>query len=118
MDAQESGVEGMILIVDDERTFKNFPENDPNVRYARNSIQAIAWMTLYDFDIIYLDHDLGGDDTAMNVVDWMNENVFHGVDLGITMIYVHSMNPVGAANVVRALERNFNVARISLPDTV
>ncbi len=53
-------------------------------------------------DFISFDHDLGGDDTAMKVVKWM---VNRDLDLNGKFIpqgfnfYVHSANPVGAANI-------------------
>lgn len=42
------------------------------------------------FDLMSLDHDLGGDDTTRPVVLWMCENDFWPVE-----VVVHSANPVG-----------------------
>jgi hypothetical protein len=43
-----------------------------------------------------LDHDLGGDDTAMVFLKWLSENYFDSPP----GFQVHSANPVGADNIV------------------
>jgi len=80
------------LFIDDERV----PVDDGWV-IARTSADAIAeiarrgWPTYISFD-----HDLGGDDTAMAVVNWMLEQVLDGTYQGtIPEFYVHSQNPIG-----------------------
>lgn len=80
------------LFIDDER----FPVDDGWV-IARTSADAIAeiarrgWPTYISFD-----HDLGGDDTAMPVVNWMLEQVLDGAYQGVIPdFYIHSQNPIG-----------------------
>ena len=68
---------------------------------ARTSNEAIRIMESLDCpEFISFDHDLGGDDTAMAVVKYMVNR-----DLDETgfipdnfTFFVHSANPVGAAN--------------------
>jgi len=88
----------MRLYIDDIR--------DPKGEFdavMRNSEQAIRWMKIYGCpDFISFDHDLGGDDTAMVVVKWMVERDLDEngdfIPYDFTF-FVHSANPVGAANI-------------------
>lgn len=108
------------LIVDDERTFKDAPEQRDFEKghiniYARNSASAIAILRGCNVDELWLDHDLGEDDTAMKVVDFLCE---HHQDFR-EGIWVHSMNPVGAENIIRALSPHYlSVRRVPLPECV
>jgi hypothetical protein len=80
------------LFIDDERV----PVDDGWV-IARTSADAIAEITGRGWpSYISFDHDLGGDDTAMAVVNWMLEQVLDGTYQGtIPEFYVHSQNPIG-----------------------
>lgn len=107
------------LVVDDERTFKDFPDDD--TLYARHSDTAIHILERgIRFDEVWLDHDLGGDDTVMKVVDFLVEHAVQYVEMNMFKfpIFVHSMNPVGAQNIVRALERYYDVKRVPLPECI
>jgi hypothetical protein len=42
-----------------------------------------------------LDHDLGGDETVMQILHWMSENFY---ELGPPAWTIHSANPVGRQN--------------------
>lgn len=108
----------LTLVVDDERTFEELPfQPQPQLPrfclYARNSKEAINILTGMEVDVLFLDHDLGGDDTSMKVVDHLLMNVEPNL-----AIYVHSMNPVGAENIIRALQQNYYVRRVSLPKCI
>lgn len=106
------------LVVDDERTFADFPDDD--TLYARHSDTAIHILEEgICFDEIWLDHDLGDDDTSMKVVDYLVEvKVVYGEYIPNFKIFVHSMNPVGANNIVRALSRYYDVKRVPLPECI
>lgn len=58
---------------------------------------------------ISFDHDLGGDDTAMLVVNWMIDTDLDYANDGKRFIHddfkfdVHSQNPVGARNIKETL---------------
>lgn len=54
---------------------------------------------------LWLDHDLGGDDSILPVVTLLEEAAFNGRPFQIGTIFVHSANPSGAETVVRALTR-------------
>lgn len=58
--------------------------------WARTSAEALSLLTMFDYEVVSLDHDLGGDDTTRKIVlhwcehgGWPNE------------VRVHSSNPVG-----------------------
>ena len=93
----------MRLYIDDIRNPKG--EFDAVVR---TSEEAINWMTFYGCpEFISFDHDLGGTDTAMTVVKWMIENDLNENELFIPdnfTFFVHSANPVGAANIAGYLD--------------
>ncbi len=52
---------------------------------------------------ISLDHDLGGDDTAMPVARMIEEGAYRG-ELPRIIWHIHSANPVGRMNLRAALE--------------
>lgn len=127
-----------ILVIDDERTFAELPD----ALYARTVSEAIAHLQLSRFDEVFWDHDLGPGGDAMEIVDWMDraysEWVNHTYNLAmswwpnfikerrykrhpfyIAKSFVHSMNPVGAARLVAALDKHSDeVHRIILPELV
>jgi hypothetical protein len=84
------------MYIDDIR----LPVNDDMivVRSSQEAIEHIKNNGIPCF--ISFDHDLGGDDTSMIVVDWLIDAVLDGqytipIDFDF---YVHSANPVGASN--------------------
>ena len=66
--------------------------------WAKTVDAAIAALRSPDVSDLSLDHDLGGDQTGMQIVDWMSmtETWPQRIDL-------HTENPVGADNMMRAL---------------
>jgi len=113
-------VKGDILIIDDERVFPSL-ERVFHVTYARTSADAIALLASDTvWREVWFDHDLGPGDDAMRVLVFM-ANV-HDVAPGvwrrrIERAFVHSMNPVGAAN-IRSRVKDFGIVtrRIPLPE--
>jgi len=92
------------MFIDDER--------NPISKYdiiVRSSNEAIDWMEKNGCpDFISFDHDLGGDDTAMNVVNWMIEKDLDSSGSFIPKEFqfaVHSANPVGAKNIEMKLQK-------------
>lgn len=86
----------MKLYVDDVRDAPS-----PEWSVVRTSSHAITFIQTFGLpDVISFDHDLGGDDTSMRIVDWLIEEI---LDYRISVpevfiFYVHSANPVGAEN--------------------
>lgn len=112
------------IVIDDERTFAGGLIVD---RYLRSSAEALEFLarglaldvTLpygsgLTISTLWLDHDLGGDDDIMPVVNFLiaTEEQYSSI---ISNIRVHSQNPVGADNVVRSLQDYYNVVRSALP---
>lgn len=91
------------LFIDDER----MPVH-PDFIIARNSYDAIWMINNYGFPIeIAFDHDLGGQDTAMRVVAYLEELVYiKEVKLPKNFTYtVHSQNPIGKKNIIIAMNK-------------
>ncbi|MGN9894874.1 cyclic-phosphate processing receiver domain-containing protein [Micromonospora sp. L31] len=93
-----------ILLVDDLRSFV-----DGRVaQVARTSAAGIEALERHRgqwLDELWLDHDLGGDDTIWPVVEVLEQAAFeeHPFDIGV--VYVHSANPAGAAKIAQVLRR-------------
>jgi two-component SAPR family response regulator len=69
------------------------------------------------FDLIFLDHDLGGkifvdsaEETGYQVAKFIAQN-----GIKCHQIIVHSMNPVGAKNMMDVLEKFSNTVHIPFP---
>ncbi len=90
-----------ILVVDDERTF-TFKREGIEVDHARSSEEAIKKLTENRYMSIWLDHDLGRDDTGMKVAEFLRDNRKMSTIRNVP-IYVHSMNPVGSQNMVKTM---------------
>lgn len=110
-----------ILIIDDERIFPSLEGDDVETFYARTSTRAIDLLTDYDdWAEVWFDHDLGSGDDAMKIYDWMRQSadtMSKPWCQRIRRAYVHSMNPVGAAN-LRSRIKDFGIPtrRVGLPE--
>lgn len=89
----------MILFIDDERSL-----DGEDVEIARTSKDALQLLAENSYSEIWFDHDLGGDDTTIPVVDYLAEMAFNGNPYPARMV-IHTANPVGRENIKRALER-------------
>lgn len=99
------------VIIDDNRIFLN--EGFADAIYLRTSGEAVAYLNCcragnFVPANVWLDHDLGGADTIMPVVEWLEEEAHNRPESGWLNVFfsVHSQNPVGADTVVRALRRS------------
>lgn len=98
----------MILFIDDLRDPP--PEvADDNVVVVRSTATALSVLGSFGvshyWDMIFWDHDLGGDDTAYDLALHFAECAFHGQPIRVGLNIVHSSNPVGAANIAALLQR-------------
>ena len=111
----------MIVLVDDERSFRH-PPNDLLV--FRNSKNAIDWLESLELETVisqlWLDHDLGlvggRKDSILPFVRKIEELVFFDRCPVIEQVIVHSANPVGGEQVFAALKKDFSVARVAAGD--
>lgn len=89
-----------ILVIDDIREFEG-------ATHAKTATAGLRLLQEQEWDEVWLDHDLGGDETIRPVVAWMEEN--HPANEPI--IHVISLNPVGANYIVAALRSAYDVYR-------
>jgi len=100
-------MEPWILFLDDERKvgdvffedMRPLPKKFVLCRSTAEAQQAIRERGLPSF--MSLDHDLGGDDTTMVFLRWLVDYAEETFPNGfkVPTFYVHSANPVGAANI-------------------
>ena len=97
-----------ILVVDDARTF-DFP-----AAYARTARAALARLSSPGaaYDELWLDHDLGEAGDVRTVVTYLERRAFEGRLVPIGRVFVQSDNGPGAAWIVAALARHYDVRRI------
>lgn len=97
------------IFLDDERDPKdpliqsNFgAEGDET--WAKTAQVAINYLKQGNVEFISLDHDLGPESsgTGMDVARWIEEEAYHG-SLPKLSWSIHSKNPVGRKNMMRAL---------------
>jgi CheY-like chemotaxis protein len=89
-----------ILVVDDLRTLA-IEQGQHDVVHARTVNKAIDLLESgVKWDVIFLDHDMGGDDTTIPVARWIRKKVSQREDPEDfdPNIYIHTMNPVGRRN--------------------
>ncbi|MFF4381770.1 cyclic-phosphate processing receiver domain-containing protein [Kitasatospora sp. NPDC001547] len=99
----------VILGIDDLRPL---PRATRIARTSREGVRLLQEHRDGFIDELWLDHDLGGDDSILPVVTLLEEAAFDGRPFRIGTVFVHSANPVGAETVVRSLTRwNYRVRR-------
>ncbi|WBB88388.1 hypothetical protein O7542_14050 [Micromonospora sp. WMMC264] len=92
----------MIVLVDDLRSFVD----GRTAEVARTSDAGVELLGRYRdrrLDELWLDHDLGGDDTIWPVVEVLERAAFDKRHFDVGVINVHSANPVGATKVALVL---------------
>ncbi|MEU5790573.1 cyclic-phosphate processing receiver domain-containing protein [Micromonospora purpureochromogenes] len=93
-----------IVLVDDLRSFVD----GRAAQVARTSVAGMEALERHRgqrLDELWLDHDLGGDDTIWPVVEVLEQAAFEGRPFDIGVVYAHSANPAGAARLMQALRR-------------
>ncbi|AUG81488.1 hypothetical protein CFP65_6858 [Kitasatospora sp. MMS16-BH015] len=92
----------VVLGIDDLRPL---PQATRIARTSRAGIELLREHRDTFIDELWLDHDLGGEDSILPVVTLLEEAAFHGEPYRIGTVFVHSANPIGAETVVRSLLR-------------
>jgi hypothetical protein len=93
-----------IVLVDDLRSFLD----DRPAEVARTSAAGVELLGRYQshrLDELWLDHDLGDDDTIWPVVEVLEKAAFEGRPFDVGAVIIHSANPAGAARMAQALRR-------------
>lgn len=91
-----------VALVDDLRSFVD----GRRAEVARTSAAGVDLLHRYQdqrLDEVWLDHDLGDDDTIWPVVEVLERAAFDGRRLDIGIINVHSANPAGSAKITQVL---------------
>lgn len=91
-----------VILVDDLRSFVDGRRAEV-ARTSAAGVQLLDWYRGRRLDELWLDHDLGGDDTIWPVVEMLERAAFEGRRLDIGVVYVHSANPAGATKIVQVL---------------
>jgi hypothetical protein len=104
-----------ILVVDDERTFDpdrlDIREGDLLV-HARTSFEGLRRLRQRRWDELWLDHDLGGDDTIKPVVGALLAAIAAGQPIELRRIVVHTNNPEEGRRMVEDLSPHYAVVRL------
>lgn len=111
-----------IVVVDDERTFI---DGQQGVLYIRSEQEAMGflaslWVSQYQQSApplteLWLDHDLGNGGEVIGVARFLQLVAATGFPVLIDDIYIHSMNTVGADNILKALY-HYQARRVPLPE--
>ncbi|GAB3868327.1 cyclic-phosphate processing receiver domain-containing protein [Dactylosporangium cerinum] len=99
-----SGLRRTVVLVDDLRSFVD----GRAAEVARTSAAGVAVLERHRgrrIDELWLDHDLGGDDTIWPVVEVLELAAFEGRPFDIGVVFIHSANPPGGAKMLQALRR-------------
>jgi hypothetical protein len=99
-----SGLRRTVVLVDDLRSFVD----GRTAEVARTSAAGVEVLEQHRgrrIDELWLDHDLGGDDTIWPVVELLELAAFEGRPFDIGVVLVHSANPPGGAKMLQALRR-------------
>lgn len=89
----------MKLFLDDRRELK--PGFDRLARTAGEAIELLKSGTVTDLS---LDHDLGGQSTGMEVLNWIQRQMAETGFVPPEVMVSHSANPAGKAALERAIE--------------
>ena len=93
-----------VVLIDDLRSFVD----DREAHVERSSAAGIELLQRYRAQRLaqlWLDHDLGGDDTIWPVVELLEQAAFEERPFDIGTVYIHSANPPGAARIMQVLQR-------------
>jgi hypothetical protein len=112
----------MILVIDDVKTFP-FPNDPDDVVYARTLSDGTVWLTEAEaagvrISELWLDHDLGGDDTIRPICLMLAERAFNGNPYPVSRIVICSLNPVGIDWMWSTLSPYYNLAICNDPESV
>lgn len=111
-----------ILFLDDDdarhRTFDNSIAKlgiNADIAHVSNADQAIKALKRNKYDLVFLDHDLGGeiyvDVNHRNTGSEVARVIYNNNLQPSAIIIIHSLNPVGAINMQKTIGRGYVVPR-------
>jgi hypothetical protein len=108
----------LVVLIDDLRSFR---DGRP-AEVFRTSADAVRFLrALGDRRIeeLWLDHDLGGEDSIRPVALHLEEQAFLGTPVDVSFVYVHSANPPAADSVLQGLRRyGYRAARTGTDELI
>lgn len=95
---------------------KRFAETFDSWHLTRTvtSDKTIDNLKVNDYNLIFLDHDLTGDETAIKAAQWMADNADKIRQNLQHPVFIHSSNPVGAQNIQDILSGS-NIVSMKVP---
>lgn len=98
----------VLILEDDKARHRIFRREIPYATICTTAADAIGKLSAEEWDVVFLDHDLGGEvfveshreDTGMEVVRWLSANK---KDI---CVVVHTCNPAGASEMLASLEQS------------
>ncbi len=94
----------VVVLVDDLRSFIDGRLAEV-ARTSSAGVEVLERHRTHRLDELWLDHDLGGDDTIWPVVEVLERAAFERRPFNIGVVIIHSANPAGAAKMAQALRR-------------
>jgi hypothetical protein len=112
-DADDTVLGVVTILVDDLRSFRD-GRDAVVVRTSAAALTLIHDLGETFVHELWLDHDLGGDDTIRPVSAYLEEIAYFGKPMQVGVIYVHSANVGAAEAVLKGLIRyGYNAHRAS-----
>ncbi|WP_127506087.1 cyclic-phosphate processing receiver domain-containing protein [Actinoplanes solisilvae] len=93
-----------VILIDDLRSFTDGRDAEVG-RTSAAGVELLERHRGRPVGSLWLDHDLGEDDTIWPVVEVLERAAFEGDPFDIGVINIHSANPAGAAKMAQALRR-------------
>jgi hypothetical protein len=93
-----------VILIDDLRSFVDGRDAEI-ARTSAAGVELIERCRDQRLDELWLDHDLGEDDTIWPVVEVLERAAFDGQPFDVGLINIHSANPAGAAKMAQVLRR-------------
>lgn len=107
-----------LLVDDDDCTFI-VPRDHMVAHTSQAALDALHMFraTGVIIDELWLDYDLGGDDTTLPVLTMLSQAAAEGEPYPVRQILVHSMNRAGADTLMRGLRAyGYATRRVALAD--
>jgi len=106
-----------ILVIDDERTLKLEGEvNHARTSWFGEQLMVVLRSAGLRLDELWLDHDLGDDDTIEPIVNWLEETAYHENPYWVGQIMVHTINAPAGDRMMAALSPYYNTRRVGIEE--
>ena len=104
-----------IVLIDDLRSFVDGRSAEV-ARTSSAGVELLDRHRSHRLDELWLDHDLGDEDTIWPVVEVLEQAAFECRPFDVGVVVIHSANPAGAATMAQPLRRWNYPVRVALGD--